>query len=412
VRRSPLLPIFLIVLADVFGLTLVIPLLAIYAERFGASPLQATMLVSIFAAFQLVSGPILGRLSDRFGRKPLLLVSQLGTLGALILMANAQALWVLFLARAIDGATAGNLSIAQAYISDNTAPSDRAKSFGMIGIAFGLGFFIGPFVTGWLAGYGLAAPIWMAAGLSATSILCTTFLLPGGAPPTPPTAAGDGAPAARRVAIFNFAIYGAMLRRPVLGGLLLQMLFYIVSFGAFTSGFALYAERTFRWHDQPFGPRQIGFLFAYSGFLGIILQGGMIGRLVRRFGEPRLVHTGFMTLVIGYAGLAFVHDLPSLLVVATVNAYGNAALRPVLSSLISQTAGRHEQGTAMGVSQSLNSIGQIIAPIIAGLLIGHGLLGTWAIAAGAAALVGLLLGRIGAGRVALGEAKADASAAH
>ncbi len=399
-RRSPLFPIFLIVLADVFGLTLVIPLLAIYAERYGATPLQATMLVSIFAAFQLVSGPILGRLSDRFGRKPLLLVSQVGTFAALVLMANAPTLAVLFIARAIDGATAGNLSIAQAYISDNTKPENRAKSFAIIGIAFGVGFFIGPVATGWLAGYGLAAPIWMAAGLSATSIACTALLLPGGAPPAPPRTEGDGAPAARRVSVFQLDAYADMLRRPVLGGLLLQMLAYIVSFAMFTSGFALFAERTFRWHGVPFGPREVGFLFAYSGFLGIILQGGLMGRMVKVLGEPRMVHSGFIALVVGYAGLAFVHDVPSLLVVATINSYGNAALRPVLGSLITQAAGRHEQGTALGISQSLNSIGQIFGPIVAGTLIGRGQLAAWAVASGMAALVGLLLGRLGAGRVA------------
>src|ERR1700675_3390768 len=131
-----LLPIFLIVLVDVFALTLVIPLLAIYAEQFGATPLQATLLVTIFAVCQLVSGPLLGRISDRVGRKPMLLVSQAGTFAGLLVMAGAHSLWVLYLARVIDGATAGNLSLAQAYIADNTAPENRARSFALIGIAF------------------------------------------------------------------------------------------------------------------------------------------------------------------------------------------------------------------------------------------------------------------------------------
>ena len=123
-----LLPIFLIVLVDVFALTLVIPLLAIYAERFGASPLQATLLVSVFAACQLISGPILGRTSDRIGRKPMLLVSQVGTLLGLLVMATAGSLGMVFVGRIIDGCTAGNLSLAQAYIADNTAPEHRARS--------------------------------------------------------------------------------------------------------------------------------------------------------------------------------------------------------------------------------------------------------------------------------------------
>ena len=171
-QRVSLLPVFLIVLVDVFGLTLVIPLLAIYAETLSASPLQATMLISVYAAFQLVSGPIIGQLSDRFGRKPLLLISQVGTFIGFVLMARAQTLWVLYVARVLDGATAGNLSLAQAYISDHTEPADRAKSFGLIGIAFGVGFFIGPTLTGYLAGrYSLTAPIYLAACMSAVSRL-------------------------------------------------------------------------------------------------------------------------------------------------------------------------------------------------------------------------------------------------
>src|SRR5215216_7103225 len=164
-----LLPVFLIVLVDVFGMTLVIPLLAIYAETLHATPLQAMMLVSVFAACQLVAGPVLGLMSDRVGRKPMLLISQVGTFIGFIIMAQAKALWMLYLARILDGATAGNLSLAQAYISDHTEPSQRAKSFGLIGIAFGVGFFIGPSLTGFLsAKYGMTTPIYLAAVMSAT----------------------------------------------------------------------------------------------------------------------------------------------------------------------------------------------------------------------------------------------------
>jgi len=180
-RPVSLLPVFLIVLVDVFGMTLVIPLLAIYAETFHATPLQATMLVSVYAACQLVSGPLIGHISDRVGRKPMLLISQVGTFIGFIVMARARALWMLYLARVLDGSTAGNLSLAQAYISDHTEPSQRAKSFGLIGIAFGVGFFIGPSLTGYLsAKYGMTTPIYLAAVMSAISILCTATLLKGG----------------------------------------------------------------------------------------------------------------------------------------------------------------------------------------------------------------------------------------
>ena len=294
-RLSPaLLPIFLIVLVDIFGFTLVIPLLAIYAESpaFRATPLEATLLVSTYAACQLVAGPFLGRLSDGVGRKPVLLVSQLGTLIGFLVMARAHALWMLYLARVIDGVTAGNLTIAQAYISDNTKPEDRAKSFALIGIAFGLGFFLGPTVTGKLVDYGLAAPIYAAAALSTTSILCTIFLLPGGKPsglghevPGKPggARAGDAAdapsePGGKRLSILAWGTYAEYFRRPVLPTLFLQFLCFAFGFSTFTSGFALFAERTFTSNGHPFGPHEVGYLFGFTGFLGLILQGGSSAR--------------------------------------------------------------------------------------------------------------------------------------
>ena len=399
--RSPLLPIFLIVLVDIFGFTLVIPLLAIYAERFSATAMQATLLVSVFAACQLVSGPLLGRVSDRVGRKPMLLVSQFGTLLGFILLARSTSLWMLYVARIIDGVTAGNLSLAQAYISDNTEPKDRSKSFAVIGIAFGTGFFIGPFVTGYLVKYGLSAPIYLACGLSLTSILCTAFLLPGERPPQKvDDADADAGPGGKRLAILDWGAYAEYFRRPVLGGLLLQFFFYVLAFSTFTSGFALFAERTFQWKGVPFGPREIGFLFAYAGFLGIVLQGGFIGRLVKRCGDAALVSAGFATLVVSYIALGLVHSVGALVAVATISSFGNGVCRPTLTSLVSQKAGAHEQGTVLGLNQSLSSVAAIIAPALGGFLIGRGFLGPWAWVAAVAALGGLVAARWGSARMA------------
>jgi MFS family permease len=343
-------------------------------------------------------------MSDRIGRKPLLLVSQLGTLVGFILMARAGALWMVYVSRVIDGSTAGNLSLAQAYISDNTEPKDRAKSFAIIGIAFGLGFFVGPFVTGKLVNYGFTAPIWVAAALSATSILCTLTLLPGGKPPGhAPAAAADDAPGGRRLPIFGFGAYAQYFARPVLGGLLLQFFCYVFCFSTFTSGFALFAERTFQWEGHPFGPREIGYLLAYSGFLGIILQGALIGRLVRRFGEAALIAAGFVSLVVAYFALGLVHDLVPLLCVTTVASFGNGVLRPTLTSLVTQRAGKHEQGTVLGLNQSMNSVAQILAPTLAGILINHHALSLWAFVASTAAMTGLIASRWGSARVAAAE---------
>jgi DHA1 family tetracycline resistance protein-like MFS transporter len=394
-----LLPIFLIVLVDIFAFTLVIPLLAIYAEHLGATPFEATLLVSIFAVCQLISGPLLGRISDRIGRKPMLLLSQVGTCIGLLVMANAGSLWLLYVARVIDGATAGNLSLAQAYISDNTAPENRARSFGLIGIAFGLGFFLGPSVTGYLVQFGLRAPIFAAAGLSFASILCTALLLPNQQPPAL-AAAGNAAagPAGKRLAIFEWSIYVQYLERPVLGALLGQMLLFGFAFTTFTSGFALFAERTFSWNGHPFTPREIGYLFAYAGFLGIILQGGLIGRLVKQFGEPTLVGAGFVSMSVAYVLLGMSHEIGPLLVVATLAAFGQGVLRPTLTSLITQNAARTEQGVVLGLSTSLMSIAQIFAPPLGGWLIGSGHLSMWAFVAATAAGFGLLAAPWGSAR--------------
>jgi len=393
-----LLPIFLIVLVDIFGFTLVIPLLSIYAERFHASPLSATLLVSVYAACQLVSGPLLGRISDTVGRKPMLLISQAGTFIGFVVMARANALWVLYVARIIDGATAGNLSLAQAYISDNTAPENRAKSFALIGISFGLGFFVGPYVTGYLSGYGLTAPIYAAAGLSMTSILCTAFLLPGGKPSgvgRGAVEAGAAAPGGTRLSIFEWAAYLEFFRRPRLAPLLAQFFCFTFAFSTFMSGFALFAERRFQWDGHPFTPREIGYLFAFTGFLGILLQGGLMGRLVKRFGEAALARAGFLSLFIAQVMLGFIHTVGLLVVVSVFASFGTGVLRPALTSLITQSAGRHEQGTVLGLNQSLNSIAQIIAPMLAGLFITRGLLSVWAWMAALAAVAGFILTRAG-----------------
>lgn len=399
--RSPLLAIFLIVQVDIFGFTLVLPLLGLYAEHLHATPFVATLLVSTFAVCQLVSGPLIGKASDTVGRKPMLLLSQAGTLLGFVVMALAPSLKWLFLARAIDGSTAGNLSLAQAYISDHTKPEERTKAFALIGIAFGNGFFLGPAVTSWLVKYGIAAPIWFAALLSLTSIVATATLLPNKEPPREVEA--EGAPqglGGTRLGLFDWGAYAEYFRRPVLAGLLAQFFLYVFAFSTFNAGFALFAERRFAWHGHPFTAREIGFLFAYAGFLGILLQGGLIRPLSKRIGEAPLVWTGFASMVVGYGVLADAHRVRMLIIAATIAAYGTSTVRPALTTLVTKTARRDEQGVVLGLNQSMNSLAQIAAPALAGLLIERDLLGGWALVASIAALLGLLGVRWGSGRVA------------
>lgn len=388
-KRSPLLPIFLIVQVDVLGLSIMWPLLPFYAEKFGASALVVGLLISTYALCQLIAGPILGRMSDRMGRKPLLIVSQIGTLIGFLLLASATSLWVVFVARIIDGLTAGNLSLALAYIADVTEPKNRARSFGLIGIAFGVGFMIGPAISGYLAQFGLAYPILVAAFLSASSIVCTATLLPKTEPHAPDEQSEDPEPG-RRLNLFEWRAYAQYFTRPKLGALLWQFFFFAFSFALFMSGFALYAQRRYTLHGHPFGVKEVGYVLFYVGFLGAILQGGLIGRLVKWMGERKLVWTGFGASAIGYAVLAWTHTLGQLLGASTVNAY-SGVLRPSVTSLITQQAGKREQGVVLGLTQSITSISQVVAPVIAGALIDRSRLAVWALLTGGVALVGMVV---------------------
>jgi DHA1 family tetracycline resistance protein-like MFS transporter len=374
--KSPLLPIFLIVSVDVLGLTIILPLLPFYAEHYGASPAVVGLLVSLYAFCQLIAGPMLGRLSDRMGRRPLLLVSQLGTFIGFLILAYAHALWVIFLSRAIDGITAGNLSLAQAYISDVTKPEDRAKSFALIGIAFGMGFLIGPGLSGFLSKFSYQYPIFVAAGLSATSILATYFLLPSVTP-----SAGDNL-TPRKFTVLDWGNYVRYFREPGLAPLLWQFFAFTFAFSMFMSGFPLFAERRYTWHGAAFGPQQVGYVYAFLGLLGVILQGGLIGHLVKWVGEVNLARAGFLCGLVGLVALGFTYSIPLLLITAAVASSGTGTIRPTVTSMITQKAGRSEQGVILGLTQSLNSISAIAAPALAGFLIDHSLLSTWAVTAG------------------------------
>ena len=393
--KNPLLPIFLIVLVDIFGLTLILPLLPFYAERYGASPFQVGLLTASYALFQLIAGPVLGAISDRIGRRPMLILSQVGTLIGFLILAQATTLAMVFVSRIVDGATAGNLSLAQAYISDVTVREKRAQSFAIIGISFGLGFLIGPAVSGFLSQYGYQYPIYAAAGLSALSILATTFLLPKKTPyaedatqtqgSTPQ--GGDG----RRLGVWDWSYYSQFFKRPELGRLLIEFFLFIFSFSFFIGGFALFAERRFHFHGRPFGPKEVGYLYAYGGLLGLFLQGGLVGRLVKIYGERKLIRAGFLSSVLSYSLLSLAKATAPLIAANTVGSFGNSVLRPCLTSLVTQRASREEQGVVLGLTQSISSVSAIIAPLIGAILIGQGWLKSWCIVAASVSLIGWLL---------------------
>jgi DHA1 family tetracycline resistance protein-like MFS transporter len=395
--RSPLAPIFLIVLVDVLSLTIMIPLLPFYAKAFGASDVTVGFLFAIYSACQLISGPILGNLSDRFGRRPLLLVSQAGMVASLLTLAFATHLWALFVGRIISGFTAGNLTIAQAYITDHTKPDQRTRAFGIIGIAFGVGFALGPAMAGVLTQVplvshhsddlirALARPLFVAAGLSVTSFITTFILLrPKAAPVTAATAEpGDAPPpAGRRLGIFEWGGYVQYFKRDKLPSLLVQFFLFSVAFSAFFSSFALFVGKRFGW-----GTHETGYLYAYAGFLGILIQGGLLRRLSKKYGDAPLVIAGFAFATVGYflAGVAM--TVTMLVIAVTVASFGQGFLRPALTARITQVCERGEQGTVLGLTQAMQALAQVMVPPLAALLIQHDqLFALWTVASAVSAL--------------------------
>lgn len=294
-------------------------------------------------------------------------------------MALAWDIKILFAARVVDGLTAGNIAVAQAYIADATEPEKRTRAFGIIGVSYGLGFLIGPAISGFLSPYGHHAPIVAAAALSFLSLVFTIFLLPKKEPAHIPAESG-----------LDFSIYKKLFRDPVLGSFLRQFLFFVFAFSLIISGFALFAERRFLFDGRPPGAREIGYIFAYAGLLGLIIHSSLIGPLAKKFGEKNLIRAGFLFMFSGFFALTFVKNIPFLLIVLTIGFAGSSILRPSLTSLITQQSGPRLQGSVLGVTQSLMSFSQVIAPVTSGFLIQHGHLSAWAFLAALSAFLGIL----------------------
>jgi DHA1 family tetracycline resistance protein-like MFS transporter len=368
-----LIAIFLIVFIDVLGLTIILPLLPFYAEHFGAKPLMVGALVSVYSICQFISGPILGHWSDRIGRKPILVVSQIGTCIGFLVLASAHSLAIIFLSRIIDGLTAGNLSTAQAYISDVAAPQDRAKQLGRIGIAFAVGFFVGPALTAFLYGFGYQAPILAAASLSALSVLASTVLLPRETRPI------HASPAAGTAKTSLLSVALSYFKNPNLARLFAEIFLFYFSFSIYVAGFALFAERRFSVHGVALNAKQVGYAFAYFGFLGIVVQGFLIGKVVKRFGERQVVRLGFVSSFLGYSLLAVIVQPVWLACSGLFTSFGGGVLRPVLLSEITGEVNPKERGRAIGVTQSIQSVAQIVGPLLGTALIGSAHLVVWAL---------------------------------
>ena len=342
----PLLIIFLTILVNLIGFGIIIPLLPFYAETFGASPLTIGLLFASFSMAQLVASPLLGAWSDRWGRRPILMISLIGTVISFVMLALAQSLAMLFAARIVDGLSGGNITTARAYIGDITTEENRAKSFGVLGAAFGLGFIIGPALGALFAHISYAAPIWAAAGITVLAAVFAWFWLP---ETVHRVDASAGSP---------WAALRELSGRPALRRLFAIDFLYWGSFAVYQTTFALFGARRFG-----FDATHTGYLLAAFGFLGVIVQLATVGPVVARLGERRTLIAGLVFAAIGWGGSALTHSLPLFIAMLVPGAIGIGLCNPSLVSLVSRAGGRHEQGRVQGAAGALESLGRSIGPV-------------------------------------------------
>lgn len=395
-------PILFIIFVDLMGLTILIPIIPYYALSYHASPVVIGLLAAAYPLMQLVGGPILGALSDRFGRKPILAIAQVGTFASLLLFGFANALWVIFLARILDGLTGANFSTVQSAITDVTTPQTRSRGLGLVGAAFGMGFIFGPAISGIalaLSGNNYSAPAFVAAGFAFVSIILTTFVFE---ETLPPEKRGKGQQ--RGLA------FGRMLRavrQPTTGFLFLLIMLQQTTFGAFQSMFA------------PFTLSRLGLnstgntiVFVFIGVSLTVVQAGLIGPLTKRFGERQLIITGIALIALGYFLMVLVPkqtvpwysraelieelqqkanptvesaENPQLallpeggergywgLIVLLLSqlpiAFGIGTLRPSINSLLTQLSPPEEIGSVLGISAAFISLGTVLGPLWGGVV--------------------------------------------
>ncbi len=360
-RRSLTL-LFIFVFVDVLGFSLILPLLPYYAATFGATAEVVGLLLGVNALTQLLGAPVLGRLSDRFGRKPLLLLSLAGTVAGFLMLGLARSLAMLFASRVVDGFLGGNISLAQAYISDVTEGKERTKGFGLIGAAFGLGFIFGPAIGGALAGGGnYALPALVAAGLSLLNLLGVLVWLPESLP-----RAERERRAREPRAAFSLRVLWEALSLPCVGPLLQTQLFFSLAFTLFETVFALFARERLG-----LDARTTSFVLTYVGVLVVLVQGVGIRLLVRRFTDKQLVFGGSALLALSLLAWAFSPSLGVLLVVLTPLALASGVLRVAVNTALTRSVWPEEVGGTLGLSAALSSLTRVVAPTVGGFLLGQ-----------------------------------------
>jgi DHA1 family tetracycline resistance protein-like MFS transporter len=364
---KPLIIIYITVFIDLVGFGIVIPALPYYveSEAFRATPFEIGILFASYSLMQFIFSPVLGALSDRYGRRPVLFFSILGSAAGYVLIGYASALWIVFAGRIIAGITGGNISTAQAYIADVTSKENRAKGMGIFGAMFGLGFIFGPAIGGILSRYGIGVPFIFAAVLSLANAILLYFILPESLRKNQD---GDDARPRRNRFVELFVSF----KDARFGTLNAVYFFLVTSFSIMTYAFVLYTIERFGYTAE-----QNGYIFAFIGILAVIFQGGLFDKLVGRFGENPLMIVGCLLMTASLFLIPYIGPesggLAALLVTVTVLTIGNSMASPAITSLVSKVSDENAQGRALGVMQSGASLARAIGPALGGVLLNNAL---------------------------------------
>ncbi|MFZ2199818.1 MAG: MFS transporter [Microgenomates group bacterium] len=357
-NNRQMMTIFLVVFIDLLGFGIILPLLPYIAEKYAATPVVIGLLSGSYSLFQFIAGPILGRLSDRYGRKKLLIISQLGSMAGYVLLALAGSLPLLFLSRIIDGITGGNISIAQAYMADVTDKKTRAKGMGLLGAAFGIGFMFGPAIGGYLSHWGFAAPAYFAAFISLLSSLATVLFLK-------ETVNVSKARLSPKTAM-TFVELKHLLKTPPISTLLLTFFLLSLGFSGMQGTYALLVQAKFNW-----GPTQVGYIFALIGIVAIITQVKVLSVLTAKLGEYQTLITSLLILALGFGIISMTSYIPLFIIGNILMPLGNSLANPTLTAIATENIPKEEYGESLGLLQSSGSLGRIFGPVIAGEIFSH-----------------------------------------
>jgi multidrug resistance protein len=352
-KKLPLLIIFLTIFIDLLGFGLVIPILPFYAEHYGASAFQVGLLSMSYSLMQFIFAPVWGRISDRTGRRPVLLFCLFGTAVGHLIFAFADSLIMLFVARSLTGIAAASIAVAMAYISDVTTEDNRAKGMGLVGAAFGLGFIFGPAFGGILSQYGFPVPIYFASLLSLIASLLAYFKLPESFIP--------GKQSNKEEQKFNYQNLKNAINNPAIGILFIIFFMITLSFANLETMFALFTERKYG-----FDATTNGYLFTLVGIISALTQGMLIGPLVKKFGEQKLITTSIFLLGTGFILFPLANSIYAFLPVVALIAFSIGVHNPSVITLISKNTPPEKQGGILGLNQSLGSLARVLGPVWGG----------------------------------------------